>query len=254
MNLLFASTVTRTSRWDVFIPFSGLHLLAVGGCLLVIAVVVIVGWHMRSRRAESNIRWSIAIFAICYWVSDKAWWNWNGVHLLNGLPLQVCDLNGLVAPLALLTLNRWLRATLYFWTFVLTVQAFIQPDLAAGPALLGFWAFWAGHTVVTACAAWDLAALQFRPGWPDLRRAYIVSAIYIAVIMPVNLWLDSNYGYIGNPAPEGKIPPLVQAFGPWPGRAVIIVALAALGFVLALWPWLVLKGRQRSPKITLDHS
>jgi uncharacterized membrane protein YwaF len=57
------------------------------------------------------------------------------------LPLHICGLNGVIAPLALLTLNRWLRATLYFWAFGLTSQAFIQPNLTTGPAVPVFWCF-----------------------------------------------------------------------------------------------------------------
>ncbi len=56
----------------------------------------------------------------------------------------------------------------------------------------------------------------------------------------MNLWLGSNYGYIGNPAPDVEIPPFVAALGPWPQRAVILVILAALGFVVVLLPWLII--------------
>ena len=88
-------------------------------------------------------------------------------------------LAGLIAPLALLTLNRWLRAILYFWAFTLTVQAFIQPNLVHGPATAVFWLFWLQHTIIIAYAFYDLVVLRFRPDWRDLGRVYIVSAIYL---------------------------------------------------------------------------
>jgi len=34
-----------------------------------------------------------------------------------------------------------------------------------------------------------------------------------------------------------KIPPFVGALGPWPQRAIILVALAAFGFLVVLLPW-----------------
>ena len=40
---------------------------------------------------------------------------------------------------------RVMRATLYFWTFALTLQAFIQPALVAGPATSVFWFFFAAR-------------------------------------------------------------------------------------------------------------
>jgi hypothetical integral membrane protein (TIGR02206 family) len=147
--------------------------------------------------------------------------------------------NGLVAPLALLTGWRWARAALYFWTSALTLQAFIQPALTAGPASLVFWAFWAAHMIIAACAVYDIAVLGFRPGRNDLGWAVAVSAAYVALVVPINVLLGSNYGYIGNPADIKEIPPFVDALGPWPQRAIMLVALAPLGFVVVLLPWLV---------------
>lgn len=155
------------------------------------------------------------------------------------MPLQLCDICGIVAPLALLTLNRWLRAALYFWTFMLTLQAFVQPVLKVGPADAMFWAFWTGHMIVFGCAVYDLVVLRFRPTYSDLGRTLLVSAADLAVIVPVNLQFGSNYAYIGNPSPEHSIPPFVQALGPWPQRAVIVVLLAVLGYVAGLVPWLL---------------
>jgi Integral membrane protein (intg_mem_TP0381) len=129
------------------------------------------------------------------------------------------------------------RATLYFWSFTLTLQAFIQPLVSNGPAHLAFWAFWAGHTIIMASAVYDIAVLGFRPDWRDVRRVIIVSLAYVAVVTPVNLALGTNYGFIGNPPPGRNIPPFIDAMGPWPGRALIVMGLATIGFVLALLPW-----------------
>ena len=94
------------------------------------------------------MRWTLGVFGLVYWLSYNIWWNRNGFDVTAGLPLHICGLSGAIAPLALLTLNRWLRATLYFWAFALASQAFIQPALAAGPAMLLFWWFWAQHTII----------------------------------------------------------------------------------------------------------
>jgi hypothetical integral membrane protein (TIGR02206 family) len=137
----------------------------------------------------------------------------------------------------LLTGRRWARATLYFWTAALTLQAFIQPALTLGPASLVFWAFWIAHTIITACAVYDIVVRGFRPDWGDLGRALIVSAVYIAIVVPINHWLGADYGFIGNPAVESEVPPFILMLGPWPQRAIILVAMAAVGFVVVLLPW-----------------
>jgi len=184
------------------------------------------------------LRRGLAIGGVVFWLSYNTWWNRNGLDVASGLPLQICDVNGVIAPLALFTLNRWLRATLYFWAFALTTQAFIQPALSAGPANILFWWFWGQHTIILGCAVFDVAVLGFRPEWQDLGRAYAASAVYLAIAVPFDLWFGGDYGYLGN-LPPNKIPPFVAALGPWPARAIAEVALAAAGLAAVALPWQV---------------
>jgi hypothetical integral membrane protein (TIGR02206 family) len=240
-------TRVSVSAWEDFVPFSGLHLLAVAVCALLIATLTTTGRILRERSAEATLRRCWASFALCYWIISVLWWNRNGLDLYGGLPLHLCDFNGLLAPVALLTGNRWARATLYFWSFTLTVQAFIQPLLSEGPAHVAFWTFWAGHTIIMASALYDVVVRGFRPEWRDVRRVMVVSMAYVAVVTPVNLELGTNYGFIGNPPPGKNIPPFIDAMGPWPRRALILMGLATAGFVLALLPW-----RMASLRVALE--
>jgi hypothetical integral membrane protein (TIGR02206 family) len=229
---------------DAFVPYGRLHTATLAVCLLAIAAPALLGRTL-DRRGEMIVRDSLATLAVCYWLAYTTWWNWHGLDLRTGLPLQVCDFNGLIAPLALLSGWRYVRATLYFWTAALTLQAFIQPALTAGPASLVFWAFWVAHTLIAACAVYDIVVLGYRPCWSDLGRALIVSAGYVALVVPINFWLGSDYGYLGNPAAVSEVPPFVHALGPWPQRAVILVALVPPGFVAVLLPWLIVGRRRR---------
>jgi hypothetical integral membrane protein (TIGR02206 family) len=223
--------------WTIFVPFGGLHAVTVAVCALLVLAVTSAGRALRERGAEPAFRNALAILALGYWLAYLVWWNWSALDVYAGLPLHLCDFNGLVAPFALLTRNRWLRAALYFWTFTLTLQAFVQPELHAGPALPAFWAFWAGHTIIVSLAVYDLAVLGFRPDWSDVGRVLVLSLAYVALVMPLDLTLGANYGFIGNPPPGKSLPPFIEAMGPWPRRAFIVIGLAALGFVLALLPW-----------------
>lgn len=224
--------------WDVFVPYSGLHAVALVVCAPLIAAPALLGRAL-PKNGEMAVRGALIALALCYWVAYSIWWNWHGLDPRTGLPLHICDLNGLVAPLALLTGWRWVRATLYFWTMALTLQAFIQPALSAGPASPVFWAFWTAHSLIVACAVYDLAVLGFRPAWRDLGLAVAVSAIYVAFVAPLDVALGANYGFVGNPADINEVPPFINALGPWPQRAIILVALVPLGFVIVLLPWLV---------------
>ena len=158
---------------DAFVPYGGLHAVALAVCLPAIAAPALIGRALEPH-GEMILRRTLAALAACYWLAYTTWWNWHGLDLRTGLPLQVCDFNGLIAPLALLSGWRFVRATLYFWTAALTLQAFIQPALTAGPAALVFWAFWTAHTLIAACAIYDIVVLGYRPCWNDLGRALIV--------------------------------------------------------------------------------
>ena len=221
---------------DVFVPYGWLHVLALAVCAVLIAAPAMLGRGLRKDR-EIWLRRTLAAVAVAYWLAYNIWWNWLGLDPRTGLPLHICDFNGLIAPLALVTSWRWARATLYFWTAALTLQAFVQPTLAAGPASPVFWAFWTAHTIIAASAVYDIAVLGFRPNWRDLGRALIATAVYGALVLPVDLWLGADYGFIGNPPANIKIPPFVAALGPWPLRAIILAALVPFGFVAVLLPW-----------------
>lgn len=232
------------ANWNVFVSYSTLHFGMLAGCALMIASVAIFGRQLRGSTGELVLRRALAFFGLGFWAFYNILWNWTGRDLYDALPLHLCDFNGVLGPLALLTANRWLRATLYFWTLVLGLQAFIQPALVSGPAFLVFWAFWLSHSITFACAIYDLAVLGFRPGWRDLGRASLVSLAYLALIIPIDLWLGANYGFVGNPPPERSLPPMVEALGPWPGRVVLMAGLAFIGFLIALAPWLARAARE----------
>lgn len=240
------SAASSADVWNLFVPFSVAHLITVLSCLTIVATIVLVGRTLRNKDCEQHARTGLAIVGVLIWIFYNVWWNWNEMDLYNGLPLHICDLAGLIAPMALLTRHRWLRAILYFWGFALSPLAFIQPTVTLGAGHLAFWMFWFVHTIVIGCAAYDLAAGGFRPTWSDFRRACIASACYFVIVLPINIILESNYGYIGNPQPVRKLPALLEALGPWPGRLAVIIVVTWLAFLMLLLPWLVVEHRRQT--------
>jgi len=236
--------VAPPGPWDTFTPYTPLHAASVLACLLAIALIIVAARRMREDGSEPAFRRGFAWACMIFWAFQNAWVHAAGIDWLTGLPLHICDLGGLIGPIALLTRNRLMRATLYFWTFALTLQAFIQPALVAGPATAVFWLFFAAHSIVLACAFYDLLVLDYRPLWTDLPRVYLFSAGYVAVAVAANAWLGANYAYIGDPAPPLRIPPFIDALGPWPLRAIIVLALAALSFPLLVLPWRLATARR----------
>jgi hypothetical integral membrane protein (TIGR02206 family) len=163
----------------------------------------------------------------------------DGFRLDWSLPLHVCDLVTLFVPLALRFDWRPMRALVYFWGIGLCTQGFITPDLQDGPAKVGFWSFWLAHVAVVGAALYDVAARGYRPNWRDYRTALVASFLYVAVILPLDVVLHVNYGYIG-PSTPGQ-PSLVDVLGPWPWRVPIILALAIAVMTLLMLPWWIMR-------------
>ncbi len=235
-------------NWLEFRAYSWQHAAAVAWCWALIVGAVALGHTFKKRgelSRELHVRRSLALVGVVFWVAYSAWWNWNVVDWREGMPLQLCDVAGLIGPIALLTASRWLRATLYFWGLTLSMQGFLQPVLRAGPADVEYWGFWLAHTIIVGSALYDVVVgtakgrgepVRFRPMLSDLGRAVASSFLYLGLVMPLNVARGFNYGYVGN-SPIEETPKLITHLGPWPWRVVVMVAMAISLFVLAWLPW-----------------
>lgn len=213
-------------------------------CVAIMLGVAFMGRVWRDSPRGERLRVGIGVFGMVYWIISNAWWNWPGnFELSRSLPIQVCDLAGLIGPLALVLRKRWLRALTYFWGIALSSQGFFQPVLKVGGAYTEFWLFWANHTIVVGIAIYDVIALGFRPRWKDYFIAVGALLIYAAVIIPFDIALGVNYGYIGNTKPEN--PTIIDKLGPWPGR-LLPLGVIALGVMAVLQvPWWLVAKRKR---------
>ena len=219
-----------------FHAFSLLHAVTVALFGALWAVLVVVGLRLRGQESES--RWR----RLLGWWLLLAWLIANGVQLLPGrfvaavnLPLQVCDIAGLLAAFALWSRNRLLLAILYFWGVGFSIQAMLTPELVSGPANVDYWTFWVPHANLTGAACYILIVERFRPSWSDCRQTYALALVYLALILPFDLLSGFNYGYVGAVTPSQQT--ILDLLGPWPWRIVSMMALAALGFALLQWPW-----------------
>lgn len=154
-------------------------------------------------------------------------------HARTSLPLELCDFAWIAAGLALLTRHpRWCALT-YFWGLTLCVQAVITPDLGQLFPATQFFGFWLRHL----CPVWAavlLTAARIGPSWRGYRFTLVVTAVWAAVVMSLNLSFGSNYGYLNGKPAGGSV---LNLLGPWPWYVVVEVVLAAGVWALLTWPW-----------------
>ena len=175
----------------------------------------------------------INAWSIAYWLAPARF------DAGESLPLQLCDIAALTAPLVFLVPGwRLPRALMYFWGIGLSTQAFITPTVGQGPGDVRYWLFWFIHVAIVGSAVYDLVVRGFRPTRRDLVWTWCVTFVWVAAVFVLNIVMHrsgiagANYGYVGETTPES--PTVIDRLGQWPARAGVMVLLVTAIFV-ALW-------------------
>jgi hypothetical integral membrane protein (TIGR02206 family) len=219
---------------DAFHPFTPVHALALAAIAAATALAIRAARRASGDRATVERRVGAAFVAT--WLAVHGWWLLPPrFDPLTTLPLQMCHLAALGAGLYLVTGARRLAVLVYFWGFALCTQALVTPTLQEGPVSHVFWYFWLSHGMIVGVAAYAIAVHRFRPTWRDWRFACAAAAVYAAIVLPIDLALGANYGFLGPTVPDR--PTLVDVLGRWPQRLIAIGALVAAAMALLMLPW-----------------
>ncbi len=225
---------------STFHPFSLLHAWVITAIVAMAVTATLIGRRMAQSPLLPKAEYAAGICILLEWIVNKGWGmmpeRFDPSH---SLPIQFCDLTGLTAALVLMTCWRPLRVILYFLGLGLSTQAIITPDLSEGPTRPAFWLFWLLHGNLVIVAVYDIAARSFRPCWRDYRLAVAICVAYGVIVLPVDIALHSNYGFVGPPKPTQ--PSIIDLLGLWPQRIIPIALLAFAGMALMMLPWQTVK-------------
>lgn len=226
-----------------FRPFTLSHLIALAWTLPLIVASCWYGRRQLRRGQPGGERqlcamWAGAVVVINLW-SLVYWFLPENFDIRVSLPLQLCDIAALLAPLVLLGSWRWPRTLVHFWGIGLSTQAFVTPTLVDGIGQQRYWLFWLIHLAIVGTAVYDVVVRGYRPRGRDLVLAIGVSLAWVIAMFGLNILLGagSNYGYVANTTPEN--PTVIDALGPWPWRVGVLVAIAIAIFTLMWGFWLV---------------
>lgn len=232
-----------TDPAPAFQAFSATHATVLVTFAVATAVACAAGrrWRETPRLAQGERAVGFAMFVV--WLAAQVYWFVPGNFKIDeALPIHMCDLTGLIAPLVLLTRRRALRALLYFWGIGLSIHGMLTPVLEDGPSHVRFWLFWLTHASIIGTAIYDLVAGGFRPNRRDWLLAIVGCAAWLALVLVVNLSLDVNYGYVGNVTPER--PTVIDQLGPWPARVFKMIVAVLVLFTVMWLPWELPKWRR----------
>ena len=216
------------------------HLLSAGWSLALPLVFALamrrrVGTAVERRARRAWVLAMVAVQAAVLWYAFQPerydpFWSW---------PLQLCDFAAFVAIVGLWSGWRVFRTLTYFWGLGLSTQALLTPVEFAGPDKPEYWFFWIAHAQIVGSALYELVALGYRPAVGDLRVVVLATLAYAALVVPIDLAFDLNYGFVG---PDSAYEPgtVLDAFPRYPWRVVVLLIVVVSWFAVlwAIWrPW-----------------
>jgi hypothetical integral membrane protein (TIGR02206 family) len=143
--------------------------------------------------------------------------------------------------LSFLTSVRWIRTLVVFWGIGLSTQAFVSPIVNVGYTHTYFWLFWGSHLAIVMAATYHIAVYRYRAGVADLFTVTAAMCVYALVIIPLDIALEANYGFVGKSKPGAAS--IIDALGPWPLRLVWMFLIQQ---VLMVVLWLLLRERRHA--------
>ena len=196
-------------------------------------------WVRRDRptRKERARRFMIIVSSL---VVANHWLYWLLINFdpRMSLPLFPCDLLLTLVPLAYYSRFqwRWMSNVFYFFGVLLSSQAFITPTVSTGPDTGHFWVYWISHSFVVGTGLYDTVINGYRPSFRDVRETVTIGLCYAALILPVNIKFNANYGFLGANLPMQNT--FVNHLGSWPERVYLLYLSVIIGQLSGwlIWP------------------
>ncbi len=150
------------------------------------------------------------------------------------LPLHVCRVLALFAPIVMWKRWRYWTGILYFTILAGTLQANITPDIDYGYPHYGYFTYWALHSMLVILPFYCLFVYKHTIEWKDLIRTFVITNIYMVCITSFNLLTGSNYMYTRVKPPVAS---LLDYMGPWPWYILTVECLAVFLFLILYAPF-----------------
>lgn len=216
--------------------FGALHVVLLG--VTAVASVLAVWGFRRTGVAQTRIKilraagWVLLGFALAQTIWSVLPTNWN---IGSALPLHYSDVLRFITAIALIRQSRWAVAVSYYWGLTLNPQAMVtpHPSMLVAPSV-DFFLYWVLHIAVFVAPLVLVWGMGFRPQWRDFWRTYVLAIAWAVVLMPMNAWLGTNYGFVNRP-PAGAS--LIDWLGPWPIYVVVMAAIAGILWAVMTLPW-----------------
>lgn len=215
------------SEYYPFIRWSSPHLIALL-MIVLFTLALLVYAKVKGRTTSDKICRGLAIVLAVQLVGEFIWRFYTGDYGSDwryNLPLHFCSLMIAVACIALWTHKAWACCFCYFGILAGSIQGLITPAMANGYPSLAFFVFFLAHGLLLTVGLAIPILIGWRAGRYDALFALFMMDVYLLCIHPINLALDTNYGYTQFSPVRGCI---LDYFGPAPWY-YLVLQLPVLG-------------------------
>ena len=148
---------------------------------------------------------------IIAWTSLKIYL--NDFNPQTDLPLNLCNLVSLAAPILTLSKKKIYFELFFFWVMAGTLQAVFTPSLEHSFPHYDYFKYWHVHAGLVVFILYITIIYNYRPTFKSVLRSFYGIQIYLVVMLVINYYLGSNYFFLNEKPVKGS---LLDWFGDWP--------------------------------------
>jgi|LakMenE18May11ns_1017448.scaffolds.fasta_scaffold9807138_1 hypothetical integral membrane protein (TIGR02206 family) len=201
--------------------------------IIILIICLSIGLPIFTKRSFSQYQQLltsriIAIIISCWVILyDLILLNLGKFNYKTDLPLDICNLMGLLIPFLMWSPSKQLFPYLYFYIMAGTTQAVFVPYLFDGFPNFVFIKFWVVHGGLIVYILYVAVVWKFKLTLKDIWRSFLLLQLYGLLIYLTNKQIGANYIFLVQKPPTNSI---FDYFGPWP--IYILVTEAIMLFLM----------------------
>ena len=219
-----------------FVSYGSQHIT-----VIILMVVLAIGLPLLAKRYFSSQQqlWTSRLMAILIstWVIlyDLILIYLGKFNYQTDLPLDICNLMGLLLPFLMWKPNQRIFPYLYFWILTGTTQAIFAPHLYNAFPNFIFIKYWIVHAGLFVFIIYVAVVWQFSLRWKDLWRAFLALQVYVVSVFLIDKLIGANYVYVVQKPPTASV---LDYLGPWPVYILAAEVIALFSSFLVFLPYL----------------
>lgn len=162
-------------------------------------------------------------------------------NIQTDLPLNLCNLVALAAPILTVTKKKIYFELFFFWVMAGTLQAVFTPSLEHSFPHYDYFKYWHVHAGLVIFILYITVIYNYRPTFKSVLRSFYGIQIYLVLMLIINYYLGSNYFFLNEKPIKGS---LLDWFGDWPNYIFVAELIMIPFFSIFYIPFYFLRKKE----------